>query len=91
MAITTVWLKIDEERTVQALLEAVGRLGSNEGEVTLDFSSVRRIDPSALRVMEEFVGIADDKGVRVVLCGVHVGIYKVLKLVNLAPRFFFAS
>jgi anti-anti-sigma regulatory factor len=91
MAMTTVWLKIDEERTVQALLEAVGRLGSIEGEVTLDFTSVRRVDPSALRVMEEFVGIADDKGVKVVLCGVSVGVYKVLKLVKLASRFSFAN
>jgi anti-anti-sigma regulatory factor len=91
MAMTTVWLKIDEERTVQALLEAVGKLGSIEGEVTLDFSCVRRIDPSALRVMEEFVGIADDRGVKVVLCGVSVGIYKVLKLVKMASRFSFAN
>jgi anti-anti-sigma regulatory factor len=91
MAMTVVWLKIDEKRVVQALLEAVGKLGSIEGEVTLDFSSVRRIDPSALRVMEEFVGIADDKGVKVVLCGVSVGVYRVLKLVKMASRFSFAS
>jgi anti-anti-sigma regulatory factor len=91
MAMTTVWLKIDEERTVQALLEALGKLGSIDGEVTLDFSSVSRIDPSALRVMEEFVGIADDKGIKVVLCGVSVGVYKVLKLVKIASRFSFAN
>jgi anti-anti-sigma regulatory factor len=52
---------------------------------------VRRIDPSALRAIEEFAGTADDKGVKVVLCGVNVDVYKVLKLMRLAPRFSFVS
>jgi len=91
MAMIAVWLKIDEERVVQALQEAGEKLDSVEGEVVLDFSSVRRIDPSALRAMEEFAGIADDKGVKVVLRGVNVGVYKVLKLVKLASRFSFVS
>jgi anti-anti-sigma regulatory factor len=91
MAMMAVWLKIDEERVVQALQEAGEKLDSVEGEVVLDFSSVRRIDGSALRGMEEFAGIADDKGVKVALRGVNVGVYKVLKLVKLASRFSFAS
>jgi len=91
MAMTAVWLKIEEQRAVQTLLEAVGKLGCVEGDVTLDFSSVHRIDSSGLRVMEEFVGEADDKGVKVVLCGVSVGVYKVLKQVKLASRFVFSS
>lgn len=88
---TAVWLKIDEERIVQALQEAEERLDSVEGEVALDFSGVRRIDPSALRAMEEFADIADVKGVNVALRGVNVGVYKVLKLVKLASRFSFVS
>ena len=44
MAMMAVWLKIDEERVVQALQEAGEKLDSAEGEVMLDFSSVRRID-----------------------------------------------
>jgi anti-anti-sigma regulatory factor len=91
MAMTAVWLKIDEERVIQALQDAGGKLDSVEDEVVLDFSSVLRIDPSALRVMEEFAGIADGKGVKIVLRGVSVGIYKVLKLVKLAPRFVFSD
>jgi anti-anti-sigma regulatory factor len=91
MAMMAVWLKIDEERVVQGLQEAGGKLDSAEGEVALDFSSVRRLDPSAVGAMEEFVGIADDKGVKVVLRGVNVGVYKVLKLVKLASRFSFVS
>ena len=47
MGMTAVWLKIDEERIVQALQEAEERLDSVEGEVALDFSGVRRIDPPA--------------------------------------------
>jgi len=91
MAITAVWLKLDEKQVVRALQDAGTKLGNVEDEVVLDFSSVRRVDQSALRVMEEFVGIADDKAVKVVLCGVSVGVYKVLKLVKLAPRFVFSN
>ncbi len=91
MAMIAVWLKIDEERVVQALQEAGEKLDSVEGEVALDFSSVRRLDPSAIRALEEFAGTADDKGVKVVLRGVNVGVYKVLKLVNLGSRFSFVA
>ena len=35
--------------------------------------------------------MADDKGVKVVLRGVNVGVYKVLKLVKLTSRFSFVS
>ena len=91
MATIAVWLKIDEENVVQALQEAGEKLDSVEGEVALDFSSVRRIDPSALRALEEFAGVADSKGVKVVLRGVNVGVYKVLKLVKLTSRFSFVS
>jgi anti-anti-sigma regulatory factor len=91
MAMIAVWHKIDEEHVEQALQEAGEKLDRAEGEVALDFSSVYRIDPSALRALEEFAGIADDKGVKVVLRGVNVGVYKVLKLVKLASRFSFVS
>jgi anti-anti-sigma regulatory factor len=91
MAMIAVWLKVDEERVAQALQEAEEKLDSVAGEMALDLSSVRRIDPNALRAMEEFADIADIKGVKVVLRGVDVGVYKVLKLVNLASRFSFVS
>jgi len=91
MATMAVWLKIDEERIFQTLRGAGETLDSAGGEVLLDFSSMRRIGPSALRVMEEFVGIADGKGVKVVLRGVNVDVYRVFKLVKLASRFSFVS
>jgi anti-anti-sigma regulatory factor len=91
MAMIAVWLKIDEECVVRALQEAGEKLDRAGGEVVLDFSSVRRIDSRALGAMEEFAGVADDKGVKVVLRGVNVGVYKVLKLVKLGSRFSFVS
>ena len=91
MGMIAVFLKIDEERVVQALQEAADKLDSAAGEMVLDFSSVRRIDPSALRGMEEFAGIANGKGVKVALRGVNVDVYKVLKLVKLASRFSFVN
>ena len=59
--------------------------------MVLDFSSVGRIDATGLRAMEEFAGIASDKGVKVALRGVNVSVYKVLKLVKLASRFSFVN
>jgi anti-anti-sigma regulatory factor len=91
MAMMSVWLKLEEERLVQGLQEAEGKLDSNEDEVVLDFSSVLRIDASGLIAMERFAGIADDKGVKVAFRGVNVSVYKVLKLVKLTSRFSFVS
>ena len=85
------WLEIDGEHLVQALQDAGEKLNSADGEVVLDFSSVRRIEPSALRALEKLAGTADDKGVKVVLRGVNVDVYKVLKLVKLTPRFSFLT
>ena len=93
MTMTTfsVWPKADGETIVQALQEAREKLDSAEGDVLLDFSSVRRIDPRALRAMEELASLADHNGVKVVLRGINVSVYKVLKLVRLTSRFSFVS
>lgn len=91
MAMIAVFLSIDEERVVPALQEAGGGLDCMQGEAVLDFSSVRRIDSSALRALEEFACIAEEKAVKVVLRGVNVDIYKVLKLVKLTRRFSFVN
>ncbi len=86
-----VWLKIDGEHVADALQEAGEKLDSAKNEVVLDFFSVRRIDPRALKAMEQLAASAEEKAVKVVLCGVSVDIYKVLKLVKLAPRFSFLN
>ena len=91
MTMIPVWLEIDGERAVDALQETREKLNGDAGDVFLDFSSVRRIDPSALKAMESLAGRADEKAVKVVLRGVNVDIYKVLKLMKLAPRFSFLN
>ncbi|MGA1986404.1 MAG: STAS domain-containing protein [Candidatus Sulfotelmatobacter sp.] len=91
MATVAVWQRIDEERVVLALQGAGERLDSAEGEVVLDFSSVRRVDASEVRAIEEFANTADDKAVKLALRGVNVDVYKVLKLVKLASRFSFVA
>lgn len=91
MAMTAVFLNIDDQRVVPALQEAGEKLDSTQGETALDFSSVRRIDSSALRALEEFARLADEKTVKVVLRGVNVDVYKVLKLMKLTRRFSFVD
>ena len=88
MAINAVFPNIDEAGL--ALREARERLDSAEGEIVLDFSSVRRIEAATLKEIEELVSVADGK-VRVVLRGVNIDVYKVLKLVNLTRRVSFVN
>ena len=82
---------IDGKHVVLALQEAGERLDSADHEAILDFSAVRRVDSITLQAMEEFARVADEKAVKVVLCGVNVAVYKVLKLVKLTRRFSFAN
>jgi len=91
MPVQSVSVNIDGARVTPALQEAVDNLGSADGEVVLDFSGVDRVDPSALREMEKLAEIAGEKSVKVVLCGVSVGVYKALKLMNLTGRFSFSG
>ena len=94
MSTNTRWLEVDGDRVAHALQEAqeaLGKLNGATGEVVLDFSSEHRIDPSALRAMETLASTADGKVAKVVLRGVNVDVYKVLKLTKLAPRFSFLA
>jgi anti-anti-sigma regulatory factor len=90
MPVNALWLKIDGESVVHALQEALEKLDGAAGEVVLDFSSVHRIDASALRAMENLAGAVDGKA-KVALHGVNVGVYKVLKLMKMARRFSFLT
>jgi anti-anti-sigma regulatory factor len=91
MTMNAEWIAIDGEHVVSGLQAVRETLDTAQGDVVLDFSSVHRIDPSALRAMEELAGLAKGKAVKVVLRGVNVDIYKVLKLVKLTPRFSFLA
>lgn len=84
-------LKIDEERLVATLQEIGGRLESTVGDVIVDLSAVRRVNPAALDALAEFADMADEKEVNVVLRGVNVDVYRVLKLARLAQRFSLVS
>ena len=84
-------VNIEEARAALALEEAGEGLDGAEGEAVLDFSAVLRVDASTLRALEELARIAEKKAVKVILRGVNVDVYKVLKLVKLTRRFSFVS
>lgn len=84
-------LTIDERTVVSALEKAAENLSSDQHEMALDFSSVRRIDSGGLRALEDFAQKACDKKVKVVLRGVNTDLYKCLKLVRLTRRFSFVN
>jgi anti-anti-sigma regulatory factor len=91
MATIALILKIDGEGVVPALQQAGEKLDTANGQMVLDFSAVRWVNPAALSAMEELAGIADGKGVKLALRGVNIDVYKVLKLAKLASRFSFLS
>lgn len=88
MAGNAVLLK-NEESVTKTLQQALKNLDSADGELVVDFSSVHRLDSGELKLLEELAGRAAQKTVRLVLHGVNVDVYKVLKLVRLAPRLSF--
>jgi len=91
MAMIASWLRMDGGHVLEGLQEAREKLDSADGELVLDFAPVLRIDPSAVRWMDNLAIAAEEKGVKVVLRSVNVDVYKVLKLVDLAHRFSFVS
>jgi len=91
MATNAVWLAVDGERLAHACEEACTMLDQARGELILDFSSVHRIDPAALRALELLADAAEGEGTKLVLNNVKIDIYKVLKLGNLVPRFSFRA
>jgi anti-anti-sigma regulatory factor len=80
-----------EERAEVVVQGAVERLSGAKDELVVDFSAVRRIDPAALRQIEELAAAAHERAVKLVLRGVQVEVYKVLKLVAATPQFSFVS
>ena len=83
--------EIEEGRVVPALEDALQKLDAADHEIVLDFSSLRRVDARALRELELLAAAAEGKGVKIVLRGTSTEIYKVLKLMKLAPRFVFQT
>ncbi len=89
MPANSVLLEMDGTHIAPALQQALEKLDRGDAGVVLDFSSIDRIDPSELKLMEKLAGHAGEKSVKVVLHGVNVRIYKALKLANLTGRFSF--
>ena len=70
--------------------EAIDQVRAGAAAVVLDFSAFERIDAAALRGLEELARAAEPQAAKIVLAGVHVNVYKVLKLMNLTGAFSFA-
>ncbi len=87
-AVPIVELSIEENNAMHALEKALENLNGG-GELVLDFAAVQRIDPRALMALERLASAASDARTRLVLRRVNVDVYKVLKLVKLAPRLSF--
>lgn len=91
MTTSIVWHEIDGERVANSLQETCEKLNGDAGNMSLDFSSVRRVDPGALKAMDELASLADGKSVKIALRAVNVDVYRVLKLMKLASRFSFVA
>lgn len=85
------WQKVDGEHLSKFLKEKCKSLAETDGEVWLDFSGVGRVDPAGLLAVEELAEEAQKKSIKIVLRGVNVSIYKVLKVARLTSRFSFVN
>ena len=83
--------KLNGHNVAQSLDDTCAKLAQSEGNLVLDFSDVRRIDPAAVRAFEDLAAAADEKEVKIILKGVNVDVYKVLKLARLTARFSFVN
>jgi len=86
MSTSNVYLRVNGEGlpSFAALIDCLKTTG---GDLTLDFASSQRIGADALSTLEALANQAGEKQVGVVLTGVSVDVYRVLKLVKLASRF----
>ena len=83
--------KVDQESVASALQELENSLHCAQSEVVIDFSSVARLDGSALSSLSEFASTAENASIKVKLRGVNVDVYKVLVLMKLSSRFSFVN
>ena len=82
---------VDGERVTEGLQAVCKNLESAGPETLLDFFFVHAIDQSGLRALEDLAHAADEKNVKVVLRGINVEVYKVMKLARLTERFTFVN
>jgi len=89
MSAIAMFVRIDGEHVTEGLREALAMLDGASKEAVLDFAAVSRVQPRDLAALEELIKVADDRGIKIELRGVSVGIYKVLKLSRLTAPFGF--
>jgi len=89
MATISMTPTLERDAIAQAVHNCREQVDNAGGEPTLDLSSLRRIDSTLLKAMEELAAAAGRKNTMVALQGVNIGVYKVLKLMKLASRFTF--
>ena len=89
MAIS-VLVKLEAHNAGPALEAECQALDDGPGEAIVDFSGLSRIDSSVVAGLEAFLRAAESKSVKVILTGVNVDVYRVLKLVKLAAKVSFA-
>jgi anti-anti-sigma regulatory factor len=89
MAMTAECIELEKGRAVPVLEEALQKLDAADHEMVLDLSFLRRMDAGGLRALEALASAAEKKNVKLALRGVGIEVYKVLKLMKLAPRFSF--
>ena len=91
MTPTMTWQRIDGARLTEDVTASCDRLDATEGEMFLDFSAVQRLDPAGLGAVKALAQLAEQKSVKVIIRGVNVDVYKVLKLARLTSRFSFVN
>jgi anti-anti-sigma regulatory factor len=91
METNTAFLSIDEGNLISAFEKAAKTLDGEPQQLGVDLSCVPRIDSAGLNAIQDFAHRADEKKVKVVLRGVNVNVYKMLKLARLTRHFTFAN
>lgn len=84
-------LTIEDERFLSDIENACEKLEIADGELLLDLSSVRRLDPSGVNALKKLTSLAGERSVKLVVRGVSVDVYRVLKLVRLADQLSFTA
>ena len=86
-----VLFRVEPLAVTTALQSASEKLDAAEGELVLDFCSVKRLTPGDLKALQELADAASSRGIRIALRSVNVDVYKVLKLVKLTPHLSFLT
>jgi anti-anti-sigma regulatory factor len=84
-------VKVDDANIATTIDKVSEKLNASEGEVLIDCNALMRLDGGALRALEDLARLAREKETKVVLRGMNVELYRVLKLTRLTSTFVFAD